>query len=312
MVLRDRIRGLVVDPSEQALRLAGRLEDATGEIEFRRSVDGSSMIVDAGKIRRTLTLAVTLEPIADLLPRLSEIAEAGLSTRDADALSYNINILDLELVMDLLEHPSEVLHYLGRRAEVERRTFLLGDEVDLLALYLDNGLNLGEAEFSGMQLLDVTGLSDPIDVWHYRREAGTPAEKPRSHRTDWWERVLARVEERAGPRWAEIGVTFCNVAPPEQQEFENAMRELRRAVTAHERPASDYLLFVNGPPQRQDVFVGVVAASADAGLRYEQYESAVAGAVNETENARVILLAWTPVPIEEPYFALALYDTPSS
>ena len=307
-VLKERVRRLVVDPSQQALRVAAALEVATGEMTFRRRADDSTFVVDAGNVRRTLTLAVTLEPIADMLPRLVEIAGTGLSAETADALSYNINILDLEVVIDLLDHPSEVLHYLGRRAEIEQRVFLNGDEVDLLGLYLETGFNLGEREFEGDLMLDVTGMSDSIDVWHYKTEAGMDAVKPRSHRIDWWERVLTRVEARAMDRWAEIGVTICNVAPPEQHEFEQAMRQLREEVVSGRRPASDLLAFFNGPPQRQDLFVGVIAASPDPEQRREQYSAAIASAIEESGAPRAILLAWTPVPIDEPYFALALHD----
>lgn len=307
-VLRDRISGLVVDPSKQALRLAAALEAATGEVTFRRRADDSTFVVDAGNIRRTLTLAVTLEPIADMLPRLVEIADTGLSAETADALAYNINILDLEVVIDVLDHPSEVLHYLGRRAEIEQRMFLNGDEIDLLGLYLETGFNLGEREFAGDLMLDVTGMSDPIDVWHYRTESGMDAVKPRSDRIDWWKRVLTRVEARTMPRWAEIGVTICNVAPPEQHEFEEAMQRLREEVVSHRRPATDLLAFFNGPPQRQELFVGVIATSPDPEQRREQYSAAVASAIVESGASRAILLAWTPIPIDEPYFALAVHD----
>lgn len=311
-VLRDRIKALVVDPSEQALRLAAQIEGATGDVEFRRRSDRSSVVVDANQVRRTLTLGVTLEPIADLLPRLSEVATAGFSAAAADALSCNINILDLEVVVDLLDHPSEVLHYLGRRSEIERHSFLGGDEVDLLGLYLQTGFNLGEHEFTGNYRLEVTGMSDPIDVWQYRLEAGMPAQKPRVQRTAWWERVLTRVEHRQPTRWAELGVTLCNVAPQEQQEFEGALRELRRSIVAGERPGTDLLTFVNGPPQRRDLFVGVIVPDGGPEERRDHYIGSIGVATSAEQMDRAVLVGWTRQPISEPYAVIALYDADST
>jgi hypothetical protein len=307
-VLKDRVAGLVGNPSNQALRLADVLETSTGEIPFRRRADGAAFTVDAGAIRRTLTLGVTLEPIALMLPRLVEVADAGLSPETAEALAFSINILDLEVVVDVLQHPSELLHYLGRRAQIERSVFLGGDEIDLLALYLETWFNLGEREFSGDVLLEVTGLSDAIDVWHYRTEAGMPADPPRAVRTEWWERVLTRVEQRAMPRWAEIGVTLCNVAPPEQDEFREAMTRLREEIVSDRRPSTDIVAFYNGPPQRRDLIVGAIAASPDPAQRQQQYADAIASALDGSGLSRATLLAWTPTPIEPPYFALAVYD----
>jgi hypothetical protein len=307
--LRERITALLEDPSIQARRLADQLVEATGALSFQRKADGTTFEVEATAIRRALRVGVTLEPMAGLLPRLGDVVDAGLTKRGAEALAYSISLADLELLVDVLGHPSEVLHYLGRRAEVERRNFLQGDEVDLLGLYLKTGLNLGKKEFAGEDVLDVTGMSDPIDVWHYRREAGLEAEAPRVERTDWWEAVLSRVESRRGPRWPEIGVTLCNVGPPEQAELEAAMDQLRAEITSGERPATDLLVFHNGPPQRRNVFVGVIVTSADRGERAVQYENAARIAMgNNADMKRGIVIAWTPRPIEAPYIALIYFD----
>ena len=306
--LRDRVDALLVKPSEQAERFADFLIGAAGQPTLRRRIDGSSVTIDAGSVRQALTVGVTLEPMAALLPRLAEVAEAGLSDRTADALSYSISLPDLELIVDLLDHPSEVLHYLGRRAEIERHAFLYGDEVDLLGLYLETGFNLGEKEFEGAVTLNVTGMSDPIDLWHYRQEAGLDAERPRVARTPWWESVLTRVEERGLPRWPEIGVMLCNVAEPDQRKLEGAMQELRRDIVNGRRPATDLLVFHNGPPQRRDVYVGVIATSPDRAQRAEQYENAARAVVGEHDLQRVLLLAWAPAPIEAPYLALVYVE----
>lgn len=309
-VMRERLDQLLVSPSAQAERLAQRLVNGEGETAFTRRADGADVSIDASGIRRAVTAGVTLEPVADLLPRLTEVERAGITSADIDALAYSISLFDLELVVDLLGHPSEFLHYLGRRAEIERRSFLGGDEVDLLGLYLKTGFNIGEEEFSGEGRLDVTGMSDPIDVWHARREAGMDAPRPGVERTPWWESLLTRVEERGGARWAEVGVTLCNVAPPEQAEFHAAMTELRRSIVAGERPLNDMVVFSNGPPERLDVFVGVIAHSPERNERMQQVEAAARSAAGHTGAQRLIVISWTPKPIDSPYLALALFDGP--
>jgi hypothetical protein len=155
-------------------------------------------------------------------------------------------------------------------------------------------------------------MSDPIDVWHYAREAGMEAERPRVQRTSWWEAVLLRVEERRGPRWAEIGATLCNVAPPEQEELEQAMRRLRDEVGAGARLETDFVEFQNGPPQRRDVFVGVIVTSPDAATRASHYERAAGKVMQTSDLERIILLGWGLEPIPEPYYALVLFERPGT
>ena len=86
------------------------------------------------------------------------------------------------------------------------------------------------------------------------------------------------------------------------------MHELRRAVMARERPPTDMVVVQNGPPQRRDVFVGLIAASGDATERAQQYENTARMVLGELETERVTILAWTPIAIELPYYALVVID----
>ena len=45
------------------------------------------------------------------------------------------------------------MHYLVRRGEFERNAVYSGDEIDLLALYVQTGFNIGESEFERVPLL---------------------------------------------------------------------------------------------------------------------------------------------------------------
>src|SRR6267142_1210505 len=86
--LRDRIAELLEAPSEQAQRLAELLK-TPGEHTLRRKGDRGAVTIQSGAIRRVIVIGVTLEPLAWLLPRLGDVAEAGLTEKAADALAYS-------------------------------------------------------------------------------------------------------------------------------------------------------------------------------------------------------------------------------
>jgi hypothetical protein len=132
----------------QAGRLAELLERGDGDFKLT-SKDGEAILVDTTRVQHVVTLGATLEPLAAMLPGLRELVEAGLTDKELDALAYNITLFDLQSILDILGHPSEVIHYLSRRAELEKGEFLSGEEADLLGFYLQTGFNLGESEFSG-------------------------------------------------------------------------------------------------------------------------------------------------------------------
>lgn len=83
-----------------------------------------------------------------------------------EALTHSLSLFDLLVVLEILDHPSDVLHYLSRRSELERSRFLVGDELDLLGFYLQTGFNVGPTEFDAEPSgLRVVGLSDAIDTY---------------------------------------------------------------------------------------------------------------------------------------------------
>jgi hypothetical protein len=96
------------------------------------------------------------------------------------------------------------------------------------------------------------------------------ADKPKVERIEWWEQLLSTIEDRGLPRWTELGLTLCNVAKEDQEAFREAMLELRRMIVSGERPADDYILFTNGPPQRRDYFVGLFATDSGSSQRSKQ------------------------------------------
>lgn len=306
--LRDDIEDLLVKPGVQAQRLSELLKRANGELELSPK-DGEEILVDITKVHHVATLGTTLEPLAAMLPGLRDLVEAGLTDTALDALAYNVTLFDLKLILDILDHPSEVIHYLSRREELEKGEFLSGEEADLLGFYLQTGFNLGEAEFSGEHHMRTFGLSDPIDVYYYSTEGGLEAEKPRVERIEWWEQFLSKVEDRRMPRWTELGFTLCNVATEDQEKFRAAMLQLRESIVKGDRPENDYVLFTNGPPQRRDYFAGLIASDVSSSQRSEQVAN-VAKQVFARDDSidRVTLIGWSAMPMTGPYNVLAVCE----
>jgi hypothetical protein len=302
--LRSEIDELIVAPALQAQRFARFLESHP-EVHRFRSAGGDPVVVDARTIRSVITLTVTLETLMTLLPRLSDVVGAGLTGEQLDAVTYCLCLFDLMVMLEMLEHPSEILHYLKRRGEIENGRLLIGQENDLLGLYLKLGLNLGEAEFTEGSETGVLGMSGEIDTYHYSVEAGIDAKKPRMRRTSWWEELPDKVESRLGPSWSEIGVALCNVAFEEQKELERGLERLQEIAAKTDEP--QLLLFANGPPQRCDYFLGVIVTAPDTESRKEQINEAGRVAFDQYPEAeRIIVLGWPPNGRGRPYLVLAV------
>lgn len=306
---REDVNDLIVEPALQAQRFADFLVGQSGHLELTTR-DGEPVPIDANEVSAAITMGVTLEPVAGLLPRIGEIVESELSDQAIESLTHSLTLFDLLVVLEMLNHPSELLHYFLRRSQIEKNQFLLGDETDLLGFYLLTGFNLGDAEFeTELQRMRLIGLSDAIDTYHYAIEAGKEAEKPRVRRTEWWESLLGTVELRAGSKWTELGLALCNVAYDEQQEFEQAFEELRTSIREGTRAATDFVLFVNGPAERRDYFIGLILDEHPSERTRQQIADAARQAMaEEDEIRRVIVIGWPTFRQDAPYHTIGVFE----
>ena len=65
---------------------------------------------------------------------------------------------------DIFDDPTQIINYLEMREELERHIKYKGDELDLIALYMDNHLNL--ADINPEFPLMITGMSKKIDDYY--------------------------------------------------------------------------------------------------------------------------------------------------
>jgi hypothetical protein len=116
--------------------------------------------VSLDQVRTVLRLSVTLEDFATLQTTLHHANKANWIPSD-HPITPCFLLADLEIVFDILESVPHKIHYIKRRADLEAHFDYKGDELDLLAFYLQSGFNIGEAEFS-KDHFTLLGMSKPI------------------------------------------------------------------------------------------------------------------------------------------------------
>jgi hypothetical protein len=171
---------------------------------------------------------VTYESLGFISANLKESVEAGL-IESGKPLVPSICFTDLEVVLETLDSQAERIHYLARRAEIERTMGYVGDELDLFALYIDTGFSLGEWEGTG-RFLQISLMSKQLDPYFVGRANGVSVPKPKLRLTDWWRQILIRIEGVQNECWTEVAYVFLSVAYEDQQKFEQQFTELRTQI----------------------------------------------------------------------------------
>lgn len=302
--LQRTINELVIEPSLQANRFANYLQENPGIHQFSTR-SGSINKIDTSEIREVVRLNITLEPIGMLQSRLPDLQDAGFIPKEFDFVP-TLLLTDLEMVFDVLEGTCEKLHYLRRRAQIEKNSVYFGDEPDLLAFYLDTGFNLGNAEFDGTVFF-LYLLSKTLDPYFMREWHKQDVPKPRRNLTKWWHDLLSYIEERKSPRWTEIGFILLNMTDEDQVEFESGFKAVQKIVKKHWRRSGHKNSFIlySGSEQKRDVLVGLAYKKITTEQRNDLMLEVGVHAMEQAEAGQALIIGVDIDKLHYPYNVIA-------
>lgn len=302
--LQRTIDDLLIAPSLQAKRFADYLRDNPGIHRFPTQ-RGAINEVDTSSVYEVIRLNVTLELLGALDSRWPDLRQAGFIPADI-VLAPTMSLADLEIVFEILEGTCEKLHYLVRRAQFEVNADYEGDELDLLAFYIDTGFNIGETEFDGTRLY-LWAMSKLFDPYFMGWWSGQDAPKPRRRLTRWWKAILRQIERRRVPRWTELGSILLNVSYDDQVKFKKGFNRIQRNVQRHwQQPGHhNFIVLLNGPPQRRDAIVGLAYKRVTKKQRNQWMENAAADAMQEAPTNRALVIGIDVEQRDYPYSVMA-------
>ena len=248
--LRRTIQDLIEEPAEQANRFIRVLKSLKEPHAFPTR-QGSVNTIDPNGIRYYVPITVTLDQFGSV-GNLRSLIESGISSKTLPELASVISLTDLMVIFDILDLQSEKIHYLARRKEIDAHVVWNGDELDILAFYLGQGFNIGEAEFSGDHGLGLWLASKQLDPYYLGRDSGVSVPKPSLALTQRWRDMLQRLDLAKVDYWLEAALILLNVEIRDQQKFERFFERLCSRVRRDKlRVPHESLCLVSGPPQRR-------------------------------------------------------------
>jgi len=249
------LQELIEEPSVQALRFIDYLKDNPTALSLKVK-KGPNNKFDASSLRYFIPLGVTLSHLGMMGSNLKQLIKAGVTGKTIEELATSISLTDLQVVFDLLPMAGEKIHYLQRRRELEANVEYIGDELDLLAWYLDDGFNLGNDESKyGLFKMDLKAKElDNYIIGSANREKVV---KPELQKTKWWKDILLRLEEKQIQTWLETSYVLLNIPIDAQQEFERLVKEMEAKM--HRGKAEyphNWILLGTAEKRRQFIIAG--------------------------------------------------------
>ncbi|RSU24698.1 hypothetical protein CA238_04825 [Sphingomonas koreensis] len=298
--VKRHVRELVVDPSLQSARLEAVVRQAqAGSVEARSAL-AEAGIAAPEHIERIIRLSVSLDDLSVLSSAEGELREAGW-VPDDHQLAPMMNIADLGVVADILDRPILFLHYLAERGPFQRGFELVGDELDFLGLYLENGFSFGgvpkDARFVP------SGMSERIDHHYDAKDAGISVPKPKARISSYFASILDRLNARRPAGWTVIGMNLLGAAGPDEQPYVSPLlAKARKAVRRKARGVEDGAI-VQARPEvaRKAIVTFYVHDHDDRATLRRSIENIVATTLEENEATECVVLARHIDLWHEPY-----------
>ena len=229
--LKRHIQELVLAPSIQSARLEKLIADARGGDEAAGEA-ARNLGLDVSKVDQIIRLSVTLDDLSALHSAETEFKQLGWIPDDHE-LAPTISIADLMYVVDILDDPLTFLHYLSERLFVQKEISIVGDELDLLGLYLETGFHLGALEETGDEL-QATGMSSQIDRYYISRDEGISVPKPQMKVRPRFRHMIDELSKARPNGWIVAGLNLLDLGDYfDQKKLERGLDKLRRRVRKH-------------------------------------------------------------------------------
>lgn len=306
--VRKEIKKLIEEASEQSLRLARRLREA-GDLRMKPH-SGSMVVVQPSSVKMVVRLTVTLDFFGPLACDVRTMLDSGLLSVEV-ASAPTISLVDLDLITHLLPFRAQLLHYFIRREQIEKKLGLVGDESDLLALYLATGFNVGEVEFESKRHIQFANLGGQLEPYMYAKSAGVTVTKPRPKLTEKWSRLLSAFEERRFKGWIRASLVLLSVDFEAQKAFEKHEREMlfRIGSTSPHEDELNVVASVHGPAMRRTgvLAIGVRTKNRDERLRIIQ--NALGNFIERESVEEIVFLCHYVYDLSLPYVVAGLHSS---
>ena len=198
--IQDDFESLFIEPARQAIRLEHYLNEYKEKAILLEKKSKLRIRIDTTKPKVVLRYAVCIENLASITSG-NQFASALSLESDTSLLAPILSIGELQMLHRLLDTEVSFLHYLSRRFTIQEELTYLGDEQDLLSVYLTNGFNF-----------DKEALKDKLVVF---KEADLPVRQQTTPRKDRQTSKLAGL--KLSPLWQQIVDEVYTDAEPQNK-----------------------------------------------------------------------------------------------
>ena len=220
--IKTDLKNLLGESHSQALR-AKKYIISTEEPTFYLQ-NGNEIRIDKSNINMMFLVTVALDEISVFTPVLYEVAELGIF--EEGDFPWAISLLDLFVISELIEFPSQLIHFILKRLRINDLAMIRAhDELDWFGHYLIEGLHFEHIPNSGMKSVKLTTYTTPIDDYYLYKtgQRRTSAPKPTQKMPKLLKKILSELEEYRPSNYLTIACSILEMDFKAREEFCNSI-----------------------------------------------------------------------------------------
>ena len=269
-------------------------------------VRGGRQIELGEAVQEMHPVLVTLDDLSAVAPVLWELHGTDVVPEQI-TMPWVITLHELEQVVETVEWPVQLLHFLRRRSRLnEIGKYVASDELDWWMHYLRFGLYF-EEEDEPAGRVRVTSLTDPLDAWmlHERGIREAPAPKPAMKLPKGSHEFIAKLCEERPDGWVHAACTLLESDTEAQARFWKELKKLRRDARSRGKVQRMTLGFSEGP---QPMLICAAAVPDDGKpMLLDSLRALVSERIVEHGSQRVLAIG-SLVSSKRPYDALVVLE----
>jgi hypothetical protein len=206
---------------------------------------------DKSRFRNIFLVNVTLDLLGSLAIHLNSVKSLGLL--DGREWPWSVYVNDLRAISELVEFPSQLLHYLHRRIRInDFPQFHSVDELDLFGFYLKQGLYFEKGELEQFSKVGIHDFSADIDDYYEGIQRGLKPAKPRQDIPLVFRSVINKIQKSQTPGFTRFAVKLLDLCGKNRQEFATEYERIVKA-TLEDRKSHQFTVAFDKPPSRLSI-----------------------------------------------------------
>lgn len=240
--LKDNLKDILGKAHEQGMRTLKYIK-STAEAPFYDARRNPVVCLKANQFADIFVVTVSYEQLGFLAAQLTSIEKMGVIKGQEWPWAVYLN--DLRVISEILEHPTQFIHYLKRRILVnDFDNFKFADELAILMFYLKEGLYFDGAKLNDKTQVSPLGYAEDLDSYYLFREGvRTEVPKPRQEIPELFEQLITVLERSRPPAFVEAAIVLLDCSKQTRAQIAEQILRMEKEFSQDDRPHTASLVF---------------------------------------------------------------------